>query len=181
MASPPNVSNSSIVATTALLVIFLTIIVAIVYTAHKASRIDPVREVLRNRLAVLGPTRGLGSEALRKIPIITYHRDGATLANGDDQVPASRFQLTSAALGSLFSWFRSTHGMRYILLHIWKSSAGERETVGMESLSSCSICTEEFSNGVELRKLPCGHIYHPACIDPWLRDRARTCPLWYGI
>lgn len=42
----------------------------------------------------------------------------------------------------------------------------------------CSICTEDFADGMHVRRLPCGHVFHPSCIDEWLRDRARTCPLW---
>lgn len=47
-----------------------------------------------------------------------------------------------------------------------------------DSLQSCSICTEDFGRGVEFRPLPCGHRFHPDCIDPWLLQRSLTCPLW---
>lgn len=43
--------------------------------------------------------------------------------------------------------------------------------------SSCSICTEYFDLGESVRVLPCGHKYHPSCIDPWLLGRSTTCPL----
>lgn len=43
---------------------------------------------------------------------------------------------------------------------------------------SCSICTEDFNEGIKLRSLPCGHVFHPMCIDPWLLKRSVTCPLW---
>ncbi|KAI8720194.1 RING-type domain-containing protein [Fusarium sp. LHS14.1] len=46
-----------------------------------------------------------------------------------------------------------------------------------DNLQSCSICTEDFGRGVEFRALPCGHRFHPACIDPWLLQRSLTCPL----
>jgi hypothetical protein len=42
----------------------------------------------------------------------------------------------------------------------------------------CSICTEDFTIGEEVRVLPCNHKYHPACIDPWLLNVSGTCPLW---
>lgn len=42
----------------------------------------------------------------------------------------------------------------------------------------CAICTEGLDLGVKLRHLPCGHRFHPDCIDPWLLERSRTCPLW---
>ncbi|KAK4093646.1 hypothetical protein Purlil1_1980 [Purpureocillium lilacinum] len=41
----------------------------------------------------------------------------------------------------------------------------------------CAICTEGLDLGVKLRHLPCGHRFHPDCIDPWLLERSRTCPL----
>jgi hypothetical protein len=43
----------------------------------------------------------------------------------------------------------------------------------------CSICTEDFTTGEDVRVLPCKHKYHPACIDPWLLNVSGTCPLWY--
>lgn len=43
---------------------------------------------------------------------------------------------------------------------------------------SCSICTDDLVEGVRVRRLPCGHVFHPGCLDPWLMERAKTCPLW---
>jgi hypothetical protein len=43
---------------------------------------------------------------------------------------------------------------------------------------SCSICTEYFVEGENVRILPCGHVYHRCCVDPWLLDFSSTCPLW---
>ncbi|KAI0147087.1 hypothetical protein GGR57DRAFT_265403 [Xylariaceae sp. FL1272] len=41
----------------------------------------------------------------------------------------------------------------------------------------CSICTEDFTKGEDVRVLPCNHKYHPACVDPWLVNVSGTCPL----
>jgi len=41
----------------------------------------------------------------------------------------------------------------------------------------CSICTEDFNKGEEVRVLPCNHKFHPACVDPWLLNVSGTCPL----
>jgi len=43
----------------------------------------------------------------------------------------------------------------------------------------CSICTEDFEKGQDLRVLPCDHKFHPECVDPWLLNVSGTCPLWY--
>lgn len=42
----------------------------------------------------------------------------------------------------------------------------------------CSICTEDFERGQDLRVLPCDHKFHPECVDPWLLNVSGTCPLW---
>ncbi|KAF2965957.1 hypothetical protein GQX73_g7636 [Xylaria multiplex] len=41
----------------------------------------------------------------------------------------------------------------------------------------CSICTEDFTVGEDVRVLPCDHKFHPACVDPWLVNVSGTCPL----
>mmetsp|Transcript_29047 Transcript_29047/g.92635 ORF Transcript_29047/g.92635 Transcript_29047/m.92635 type:complete len:176 (-) Transcript_29047:391-918(-) len=41
----------------------------------------------------------------------------------------------------------------------------------------CAVCLEALApdTAVELRQLPCGHLFHGACLDPWLRLHLR-CP-----
>ncbi|KAK7977565.1 ring finger domain protein [Apiospora saccharicola] len=41
----------------------------------------------------------------------------------------------------------------------------------------CSICTEDFMVGEDVRVLPCNHQFHPGCVDPWLVNVSGTCPL----
>ncbi|KAJ2818598.1 hypothetical protein FBU31_005816, partial [Coemansia sp. 'formosensis'] len=42
---------------------------------------------------------------------------------------------------------------------------------------NCAVCLEDFNAGEDVRRLPCRHYFHIACIDPWLSERAATCPL----
>ncbi|KAJ1984671.1 hypothetical protein H4R34_000505 [Dimargaris verticillata] len=41
----------------------------------------------------------------------------------------------------------------------------------------CTICLETYSIGDVIRQLPCGHVYHPPCIDLWLTEKSTQCPL----
>jgi hypothetical protein len=54
----------------------------------------------------------------------------------------------------------------------------EPEVKGETESVSCPVCTDDFVKGEKVRILPCGHIYHQDCIDPWLSERSGTCPLW---
>lgn len=42
--------------------------------------------------------------------------------------------------------------------------------------TQCTICLEEFARDEMVRYLPCGHHFHAACADAWLRRRAE-CPM----
>jgi hypothetical protein len=46
-----------------------------------------------------------------------------------------------------------------------------------DAAPGCSICTDDFERGQDVRVLPCDHTFHPACIDPWLLNVSGTCPL----
>ena len=46
------------------------------------------------------------------------------------------------------------------------------------SQSTCPVCLDDFEPGqTQVRELPCRHIFHPECIDIFLRDRSSLCPL----
>lgn len=40
----------------------------------------------------------------------------------------------------------------------------------------CTICLMDFENGVDIRTLPCNHIFHMECVDQWLKS-SNKCPV----
>ncbi|KAF5448245.1 hypothetical protein F2P56_028799 [Juglans regia] len=49
------------------------------------------------------------------------------------------------------------------------------EGVVSRGSQDCSICLETFLEGDDLIHLPCGHKFHSACLDPWVRT-CGDCP-----
>ncbi|GAV69351.1 zf-RING_2 domain-containing protein [Cephalotus follicularis] len=49
-----------------------------------------------------------------------------------------------------------------------------------EDAAQCYICLVEYEEGNSMRILPCNHEFHRACIDKWLKEIHRVCPLCRG-
>ena len=43
-------------------------------------------------------------------------------------------------------------------------------------MPSCHVCITDFDMKEKGMFLPCGHIFHPKCIEPWLKEH-NTCPV----
>jgi|TARA_Y100000389_G_scaffold184930_1_gene203816 hypothetical protein len=41
----------------------------------------------------------------------------------------------------------------------------------------CSVCLEDFKDDDILKKLNCTHVFHKECLEPWLNNNNRNCPL----
>jgi len=55
-----------------------------------------------------------------------------------------------------------------------------RVTDASKEEDECAICCDCYSEGDELRILPCFHAFHISCIDPWLLGSAagaKCCPV----
>ena len=61
------------------------------------------------------------------------------------------------------------------------TTPGGMQDLGADDGLACSVCTDDFIKGQDLRVLPCNHKFHPECIDPWLLNVSGTCPLWYVV
>ncbi|VDK88543.1 unnamed protein product [Onchocerca ochengi] len=42
--------------------------------------------------------------------------------------------------------------------------------------TDCPVCIDPYRTGDIIRSLPCRHIFHKTCVDPWLLEH-RTCPM----
>ncbi|XP_051151521.1 uncharacterized protein LOC127265653 [Andrographis paniculata] len=49
-----------------------------------------------------------------------------------------------------------------------------------EDAAQCYICLVEYEDGDSMRVLPCRHEFHRDCVDKWLKEIHRVCPLCRG-
>ncbi|KAL8156749.1 hypothetical protein AgCh_001741 [Apium graveolens] len=50
----------------------------------------------------------------------------------------------------------------------------------IEEAAQCYICLVEYEEGDSVRILPCHHEFHKTCVDKWLKEIHRICPLCRG-
>ncbi|CBI29217.3 unnamed protein product, partial [Vitis vinifera] len=49
-----------------------------------------------------------------------------------------------------------------------------------DEAAQCYICLVEYEEGDNMRVLPCHHEFHRTCVDKWLKEIHRVCPLCRG-
>ncbi|KAM6950972.1 RING finger protein 148-like [Lycodopsis pacificus] len=59
-------------------------------------------------------------------------------------------------------------------LQVRKLKTGDEETTSDSHM--CAVCIDSYKAGEVVTVLTCDHIFHKACIEPWLLQR-RTCPM----
>ncbi|CAK6435414.1 unnamed protein product [Pipistrellus nathusii] len=83
-----------------------------------------------------------------------------------------RFLYTGSQLGSQSHRKETKKVIGQLPLHTIKH--GEK---GLDvDAENCAVCIENFKVKDVIRILPCRHIFHRVCIDPWLSDH-HTCPM----
>lgn len=146
--------------------LFLIIIATGAIRAHR----HPERYGLRNT-GMPGQSRakGLARAILDTIPIVKY--GGTTTDKMETELEAGNRDVKDFNVTN-----ENAMEKPEILVPTSKALEQGNYPIKAENLG-CSICTEDFLIGEDLRVLPCHHQYHPACIDPWLLNVSGTCPL----
>lgn len=152
------------------LCVMVMIIIAVFCIYHWVWQDRRLRQTLeRAQLSRRRTTAGLGRDAVENMTTIIFDS-----RMHSKTIPTLRIMKSTTKLAKLQRCF-STPSVPRRSLNPDEENTGQLEE---STRPACSICTEDFENGARLRRVPCGHLFHPECIDPWLTRRSRTCPLW---
>ncbi|XP_040383552.1 RING-H2 finger protein ATL46-like [Oryza brachyantha] len=146
-------SSSSAAARVTPAVLFITVVLAVVLLA------SGLLHVLR-RLFLKSHRANARAEAVERQlqQLFNLHEDGAGAGPGLDQ----------AAIDALPA---------FTYCELLAGAAAKGAAAGTKRQFDCAVCLCEFDGEDRLRLLPlCGHAFHAACIDTWLRSSS-TCPL----
>lgn len=133
------------------------------------------RERLRRRVATgevdleaLGIKRlTVPQEVLEKMPAYVYN-----LGGNEKQDEAGVMESTGASVypPSISPTSEDAYTISTSTTHAHKGQ--------LYSQPTCAICLDDYTPGETMvRELPCRHIFHPECIDSFLRENSSLCPL----
>ena len=168
--------------------LFLIIIIVGAIRAHRhPERYGPRRVIGRARQ---GRAKGLARAMLETLPIVKFgdkEEDDKTvvqdrdveLANASKNAAAGTQQHGDGASTSNTA-APAESGPDVVTTEAAAGSGQRTESAGdnADNGLACSVCTDDFVKGQDIRVLPCKHKFHPECIDPWLLNVSGTCPLW---
>ncbi|EKJ74146.1 hypothetical protein FPSE_05685 [Fusarium pseudograminearum CS3096] len=174
-----NNDNQKTTVWAAILCVVIIVIIAAICIVHRNIRGQAIRRSIEAQLPRYNVSSGLGKDTVESMPIIRFD---SRLHSQQIAAPARVYlppfdQTKPRKHGAQLLPLRKYFTIQNICRESPRSD-GAGVQPGDSTSTACSICTEDFIEGVKLRMLPCRHLYHPQCIDPWLTNRSRTCPLW---
>lgn len=132
---------------------------------------------------------------LNKMPLYIYTEtsaapvgekpsDTTTQSNGSEARPAAseRHRAQYGAVDTSANGFGTPYSTSSSPERKHLTSHGQRASLPENSLmfsqSTCPICLSDYVPlSTNVRELPCGHIFHPECIDTFLVQTSSLCPI----
>ncbi|XP_051939640.1 RING finger protein 150a isoform X2 [Hippocampus zosterae] len=133
-------------------------IVAIMIPQHKGREIMALLE--QNIAVTLHIT--VGTRNLQKDSAMLMPETATSFTLGDVFCYGSQRRLGDAAKKAISK------------LPVRTIKKGDKETE--RDFDSCAVCIEPYKPNDVVRVLPCRHVFHKHCVDPWLHDH-QTCPM----
>ena len=114
-------------------------------------------------------------ELLEKMPLYSYSGGLQDPEKATPQAPAQAHNMPSPIIDAETGAKLPSLNRHSSAPHV---AAVDNSASGSFSQSTCPICLDDFEpNESQIRELPCRHIFHAECIDPFLLKNSSLCPL----
>lgn len=188
--SVSNLTIAAVVSSIAGFFVFIALFVIIGYfwSLRRRANLPPMTQTRRGRLREKVEAKGLSKDVLEAMPVFMF-ANAKIAEKGERKVTgfgASSTHIESVGLtkekyndvaarmpDALITVPMPAHGCQSEEVFPRNVRQARRTTIAGVT---CLICVDDFVDGDRVRTLPCGHNFHPACIDPWLLDRSTACP-----
>ncbi|KAK4242710.1 hypothetical protein C8A03DRAFT_40052 [Achaetomium macrosporum] len=124
---------------------------------------------------------------IHKFPLFTYHYEpeisSPPLSPQTAKIDRSRTRARSLTQSQADSAAASRVARSATVSELgaggpFATSSTAASTTATDYQPTCEICLEAYENRVTvIRELPCGHIFHPECIDEFLHEVSSLCPI----
>ncbi|KAK3300149.1 uncharacterized protein B0H64DRAFT_313860 [Chaetomium fimeti] len=117
---------------------------------------------------------------IRTFPLFTYHYEPGVATSPTSPRPAKLGRARTRTGGTDLpeSTTASRAARSATVSDLGLSSPFTASTTATDYQPNCEICLEAYENRVTvIRELPCGHIFHPECIDEFLHEISSLCPI----
>lgn len=117
---------------------------------------------------IINELKGTPEDILTHLALVTYiganTNTGTNSTTGTTTEIKSNMNNVSTGIRTLGSYFR-------------RATAQTFSVTNDISGNACPICLIDYEIGDKLRRLPCAHYFHQMCIDRWLRQSSKLCPM----
>ncbi|KAK4153240.1 hypothetical protein C8A00DRAFT_15509 [Chaetomidium leptoderma] len=115
---------------------------------------------------------------IQKFPLFTYHYEPDSPPLSPRSSKAARVRTRTRSLDQTESAAASRVARSAIVSELGLGSPFAPSTTATDYQPTCEICLDPFENrATVIRELPCGHIFHPECIDQFLHEISSLCPI----
>ena len=122
---------------------------------------------------VVNELKGTPEDILTHLPLVTYIGPNPNGNINNTGIPTNPLPTT----GETNNTKSLTSGIRNLGTYFRRATA-QTFTVTLDvSGPACPICLVDYDISDKLRRLPCAHYFHQPCIDRWLRQSSKLCPM----